>query len=100
MVYVEIYCAGSKLYWLDKRLKILHNKYGTSYSEKYFKEYRINGRLHNKFGPAYFICRLGNLDPDYIEYWINGKQYSYDNWFKKINNTRSTFVYHNNKKLL
>lgn len=41
-------------------------------------EYRMNGKLHCDFGPA-FVSAKGN-----IEYWLDGKSYSKENWEKEV----------------
>jgi hypothetical protein len=51
--YIEINANGSKFYYKDKSMKILHREDGPAF-EGYDggKEWRINGKLHREDGPA------------------------------------------------
>jgi len=51
--YIEITSTGSKFYYKDKEMQILHREDGPAF-EGYdgSKEWRINGKLHREDGPA------------------------------------------------
>ena len=50
--YIEIYARGSKFYWKDKAMTILHREDGPAFEgSDGSKEWRINGKLHREDGP-------------------------------------------------
>ncbi len=51
--YIEITSNGSKYYYKDKAMKILHREDGPAFEGwDGSKEWRINGKLHREDGPA------------------------------------------------
>jgi hypothetical protein len=51
--YIEITSMGSKFYYKDKAMEILHREDGPAYEGSGgSKEWRINGKLHREDGPA------------------------------------------------
>jgi hypothetical protein len=51
--YIEINSSGSKYYYKDKAMTILHREDGPAFEgSNGSKEWRINGKLHREDGPA------------------------------------------------
>jgi hypothetical protein len=51
--YIEITSTGSKLYYKDKAMTILHREDGPAFEgSNGSKEWRINGKTHREDGPA------------------------------------------------
>lgn len=51
--YIEINSYGSKFYYKDKAMKILHREDGPAFEgSDGSKEWRINGKIHREDGPA------------------------------------------------
>jgi hypothetical protein len=51
--YIEINSNGSKFYYKDKAMTILHREDGPAFEgSNGSKEWRINGKLHREDGPA------------------------------------------------
>jgi hypothetical protein len=51
--YIEINSNGSKFYYNDKAMTILHREDGPAFEgSNGSKEWRINGKLHREDGPA------------------------------------------------
>ena len=76
--YIEINELGSKFYYKDKEMKILHREDGPAVEWwDGSKEWYLNGKRHREDGPAieYFF---GN------KYWyLNGKQLTEEEFKKK-----------------
>jgi hypothetical protein len=64
--YIEINSSGSKFYYKDKAMNILHREDGPAF-EGYNgdKEWRINGKLHREDGPAI------EWSNGHKEWWLN-----------------------------
>ena len=73
-MFIIIHKDCHKYYFKDEELKIEHNSYGCSYRGVYpYKEYLINGELHNIHGPAVIY----NIASDY---YLNGVFFTYFDW--------------------
>jgi len=76
--YIEITSSGSKFYFKDKAMNILHREDGPAFEGwDGSKEWRINGNLHREDGPA-------------IEWWhgdktwaLNGERLSEQEFLKR-----------------
>lgn len=72
-------CDGNKIWWIDgKRHRIGGPavEYADGSSEWY-----VNGKLHREDGPAIEYLEIEG-EPPCNEYWLNGIQYSFDEWNK------------------
>ena len=69
--YIEITELGSKLYYKDRKMTILHREDGPAieYPNRY-KSWWINGQFHRTDGPAV------EWDSGNKSYWINGDKLS------------------------
>ncbi len=82
---VKVYEDGD-IFWYNKEEQ-LHRLNGPAVenSDGYeYKAYWINGNLHNLEGPA-VIHPNGE-----VEYWIESKRYSKDDWEKKVQKIKSS----------
>jgi len=62
--YIEITSTGSKFYFKDKEMTILHREDGPAFEgSNGSKEWRINGKLHREDGPA-------------VEWWDGSKSWA------------------------
>jgi hypothetical protein len=69
--YIEITSRGSKFYYNDKAMTILHREDGPAFEgSNGSKEWRINGKLHREDGPA-IVWWDGHK-----EWWLNGEHLS------------------------
>ena len=58
-----------------------HRESGPAHINNDYMEYRQHGNLHNLEGPAFIEFENKNLRrPQYVEYWIHGRFFSFDDW--------------------
>ena len=95
---IRIYKLGKKYCYKDKLLITKHNAYGCvcqTLAKKNneimvcLKSYRIDGKLHNKLGPALIFPDKGD---GIYEYWVNGKFYDHKNFKKMITTYLLKFI--------
>jgi hypothetical protein len=76
--YIEITSTGSKFYYKDKEMQILHREDGPAF-EGYdgSKEWRINGKLHREDGPAI------EWSNGHKEWWLNAVMFREQEFLKQ-----------------
>jgi hypothetical protein len=69
--YIEINSNGSKFYYKDKAMTILHREDGPAFEWRDgSKEWYLNGKRHREDGPAYEGA------DGHKEWWLNGEHLS------------------------
>ena len=80
--YIHINQNGTKRYYSDREMNILHREDGPAveYVDGH-KEWRINGKCHREDGPAIDDAN------GYKEWWVNGKELTEEEFNARMNPT-------------
>jgi hypothetical protein len=70
--------AYGEEWWVDGKL---HRTDGPAIDSTHQKVWAYQGKYHNKYGPA-VIKKIGSEE---VQYFLNGKSLSYEEWWDKIN---------------
>ena len=77
--YIEINSNGSKYYYKDKEMQILHREDGPAFEgSNGSKEWRINGKTHREDGPA-IEWREGSV----ASWYLNGEKLTEQEFLKR-----------------
>lgn len=72
--YIHINIRGTKKYYSDKEMTVLHREDGPAVEfTSGFKEYHVSGKLHREDGPAFEYV---GTDIDYKSWWLKGVRLS------------------------
>lgn len=65
--------------WRDPEDGKLHKENSPAYQSERVDIYYYNGRVHRTDGPA-LVNKIANK----TEWWIHGREYSFEEWLKKV----------------